>query len=101
LSPNVNYRAGRAFEYKRRTHYKREGYEVIRAAGSHGFYDLMAFHSERPTLCIQCKKVEKRSHANNMLEKFKQNPPLPRSNYFYQRLDVYVKEDREILSITI
>ena len=101
MSPNHNYNAGRNFEYKRRNFYKREKYEVIRAAGSHGLFDLMAFDSDRPTLCIQCKRVEKRSHANRMLKQFRESPPLRPSRYFHQVLEVYVKEDREILSTTV
>lgn len=101
MSPNVNYRAGRDFEYKRRKHWQREGYEVIRAAGSHGCFDLIAFRTDAPVLGIQCKRVDKRSHANRMLKAFSSAPPLQPSFHFHQVMEVYVKEDREILSTTI
>lgn len=37
-----NYRKGRAFEYEIAAILEREGYEVMRSAGSHGPFDLVA-----------------------------------------------------------
>lgn len=38
----ANYTKGRRFEYEIADILKREGYDVIRAAGSHGPFDLVA-----------------------------------------------------------
>jgi Holliday junction resolvase len=48
------YRRGAAFEYRVRDFFEREGFIVIRSAGSHGPVDLACF---RRGLCIliQCK----------------------------------------------
>ncbi|MEM2259989.1 MAG: hypothetical protein QXP52_00160 [Candidatus Aenigmatarchaeota archaeon] len=54
------YSKGRAFEYKVKNMLEKEGYFVIRSAGSHSVADLIAIHSESnssssPTiLFIQC-----------------------------------------------
>lgn len=102
MSPNNNYVAGRRFEYKRRSHYHRLGYEeVIRTAGSHGAFDLICINSDRPVLCVQCKRVEDRAAAKRLMEKFKTSPPFPPSEFITQVMDVYVKKDREVLSVEV
>ncbi len=39
--PNLNYNRGRALEYRTRDHYRDEGYQVFRTAGSHTKADLV------------------------------------------------------------
>lgn len=54
---NANYLKGRAFEYKVMKELKEMGFMVMRTAGSHGKYDIIAIKFE-PVLCIyfiQCK----------------------------------------------
>lgn len=48
------YRRGRAFEYRVRDRFKAKGYEVLRAAGSKGPADLVAF-KKGSIIFIQCK----------------------------------------------
>jgi Holliday junction resolvase len=50
----TNYSRGRALEYDTRDLLKAEGYEVIRAAGSKGKIDLVAFKTGE-WLFVQCK----------------------------------------------
>lgn len=101
MSPNKNYISGRAFEYKRKKHWETQGYLTMRTAGSHGAFDILAFHSERPCLLIQCKRVEKASEATRLLKQFQQTPPLTPSRYFHQVMEVYVKETKELLNVTV
>jgi hypothetical protein len=101
MSPNTNYNSGRAFEYKRRKHWISEGYAVIRAAGSHGPFDLIGFKSAHPVLAIQCKRVEDASTAKRLLKEFRDSPPLQPSKYFRQVMEVYVKDTRALISTTI
>ena len=60
---NRNYSRGRAYEYKAKKELEAEGYQVIRAAGSHGPWDLIAVPRDvsKPVRCVQIKvtKVEK------------------------------------------
>ena len=56
---NRNYVAGRSYEYKAKAKLEKEGYLVIRSAGSHGKWDLMAVHEGFPVRCIQIKRVQK------------------------------------------
>ena len=44
---NVNYRRGRAKEYRIKKKYEKCGYYVIRTAGSHGVCDLVAFGRDK------------------------------------------------------
>lgn len=53
---NRNYVKGRAYEYKIATIFRRKGYYVIRAAGSHGSADLVAVKKGQRAIFIQCKK---------------------------------------------
>jgi len=41
--PNKNYQRGRAYEYKEKKIWEEMGYFVIRSAGSHSLFDLVAF----------------------------------------------------------
>lgn len=52
--PNRNYEKGRRKEYKIRRNFERDGWIVLRTAGSHGFADLIAIKGKH-TKFIQCK----------------------------------------------
>ncbi len=101
MSPNPNYNAGRRMEYARKKFWESCGYTVMRSAGSHGAFDLTCFRSDRPVVGLQCKRVEKRSAADRLIATFKVNPPLTPSKYFHQTIEVYVSEDRELLTATV
>lgn len=66
-----NYTKGRAYEYTTMELWRSKGYSVIRAAGSHGLYDLIAFKLDRKPELIQCKVVKTESLAKGLLKKFK------------------------------
>jgi len=54
--PNANYQKGRRKEYLIKKQLEREGYIVLRTAGSHGFADLIAIDKDaRLIKFIQCK----------------------------------------------
>jgi Holliday junction resolvase len=53
---NAKYVKGRTFEYKIATIFRRKGYYVVRAAGSHGPADLVAVKRKQRVIFIQCKK---------------------------------------------
>jgi Holliday junction resolvase len=55
----TNYTSGARIEYKAMHELEKEGYLVIRAAGSHGAFDLVALGRNRVRL-IQCKKTNSR-----------------------------------------
>ena len=55
---NRNYNNGRAFEYRVRDHFKAEGFEVFRTAGSHSPADLICIRGQPDGITIkiiQCK----------------------------------------------
>jgi Holliday junction resolvase len=56
---NRNYVNGRATEYRAKKELEKDGYTVIRAAGSHGPWDLIAMQGDTGVRCIQIKKVAK------------------------------------------
>ena len=88
---NNRYLQGRKFEYERKRIWETIGFHVIRAAGSHGKFDLIAFQ-EGGTLvhAIQCKRAKTEKQAERMLRAFEQNPPMLPSEHFMQVLEVYV-----------
>lgn len=78
---NKNYLRGRRLEYKIKHDYEREGWTVMRTAGSHGPYDLIAIRviSGKVNIhLIQCKAVGrstiKRKQA--LLNTFKMDSPI-------------------------
>lgn len=70
--PNSNYNRGRAYEYKAKKELEVEGYSVIRAAGSHGPWDLVAIprDASRPVRCIQIKVTKVPAAIKLLVSKF-------------------------------
>jgi hypothetical protein len=94
---NKNYQAGRRLEWERKKHWEKQGYKVVRSAGSHGIWDLCAVKSgDYPVTLIQCKVVETDSAAKLLLKKFKDNPPLFPSRFYHLALEVKVKGKTDI-----
>lgn len=68
--PNRNYERGRAYEYKAKQQLEAEGYTVIRAAGSHGRWDLLAFHGDEKVRCVQIKRTKAPGGVKALLSRF-------------------------------
>jgi hypothetical protein len=100
MSPNRNYIAGRAFEYKIMAQWKAKDNIVMRTAGSHGPFDVIAIDPGHVCTLIQCKRVAKMGQANALIEKWKTNPPIKQGNY-HLCLEVYVSEDREQMKVVL
>jgi len=100
--PNENYIAGRAFEYSTKKVYEAKGYTVLRTAGSHGEYDLVAYRPWTPVLMIQCKRVATQAEAVRLIRNFREEPPMPPGGAsFQQRLEVKVKGSKERHGVTV
>ena len=68
--PNANYQKGRRKEYSLKKKFEREGFIVLRTAGSHGFADLIAIDRDaRVIKFIQCKPDNFSEMSKEMLEK--------------------------------
>lgn len=96
--PNANYRAGRAFEYRRKKFYEAQGFTVLRTAGSHGPFDLVLIAPNVHVTLVQCKKTPSQTIAQLLIRKFATNPPLPPSGKYRQQIDVSVASLRKVLS---
>ncbi len=95
---NKNYQAGRRFEYERRNAWIAYGYEVVRASGSHGSFDLICLQSNQVPVLIQCKRVSTMAEAKRLMASFESHPPLQPSIKYVQIMEVKVKGKGEILS---
>jgi Holliday junction resolvase len=90
----TRYTAGRKFEYDVRDFLKKKyGYTVVRAAGSHGLADLIAWKGN-DVLLIQCKKEKKKASYKEELEALR-SLQVPRG--WVKQL--WVKRDREGVSV--
>ncbi len=58
--PNIQYIRGRNTEYKAMRELEAEGYTCLRASGSHGVFDVIAW-KETDILFIQCKREKTNS----------------------------------------
>lgn len=79
--PNKNYLRGRRLEYQVKKAYEAEGYKVMRTAGSHGDFDLIAVYEGTyltAVIFIQCKSVKKAtpSVVANLIKEVKKNTKL-------------------------
>jgi len=73
---NRNYIKGRAFEYAVRKSLQEEGYEVMRTAGSHGHFDLIAIKPSQSIIeLVQCKVVKNQAAADRLFKDFHEAPP--------------------------
>ena len=91
----TNYEAGRRFEYKRMKVWRANGAVVMRTAGSHGPFDLIAI-CDGEVVLIQCKRVKSEAAAWLLIGKFKKKPPLEKG-WYHQHIEVYVTSTRETL----
>lgn len=99
--PNKQYIAGRALEYAVMDYWRKQGYTVVRSAGSHGEWDVMAVKEDRPVDLIQCKRVDTAAAEKRMIASFKSNPPLTPSNHYHFVLVTKVKGKKEFTTTTV
>lgn len=64
-----NYRRGRAKEHHAIALLKRQGYVSVRAAGSKGAYDIVAWKDGGPCRCIQVKREERAGNSTYPAER--------------------------------
>jgi Holliday junction resolvase len=100
---NRNYERGVRWERELKAKWEEKGYTVVRTAGSHGPWDLVAIHPERPVELIQCKvlKYGGSKQAYMMIRKFKQDPPLAPSKFYHQTMAVKAMGDNSITEGTV
>lgn len=96
--PNNNYIAGRRFEYECMAYWRELGYKTIRAAGSHGEADIVAYRPDRKPELVQCKLTKTESTGRALLKQFKL--ATTPSNYYHQTITIKIKGG-EILQGTI
>lgn len=73
---NKQYLSGRRFEYDTMKRWKAKGYEVLRTAGSHGAFDVIAYKPGLFPVFVQCKVVANKAAATRLLKNFNDNAPL-------------------------
>ena len=98
---NVNYNAGRAFEYERMKFYKREKKcDVWRSSGSKGPFDLTVVTPGGDMLLIQCKRCNNEATAMRLIRQFREHPPLGQRTraHYSQIMEVKVKGSKEVIS---
>lgn len=96
--PNSNYKSGRAFEYKIAKLWQDHHYTTIRAAGSHGFADLIAFCPDCPVYAIQCKRVETKAQARKIISQLRNDRSFIKGKHWRRVIEVYVSKTREYMT---
>ena len=75
------YTIGRSYEYKLKKFLEQSHWRVVRSAGSHGSFDLIAFRDNIPgARCIQIKKTASQRGLNQLFKKFKPEPLDPHTH---------------------
>ena len=107
---NERYISGRLAEYRLRDNLRALGYTVLRTAGSHGAFDLIAVHSKEPVRLIQVKsgKHLTETTVTKRLKEFSESPPLPYSDRgiaqpesYTQELHIYNRTTRKWSSVSV
>jgi len=88
----IQYKKGSKREYQTRNKLRKQGYNVLRAAGSHGVFDIVAINSESVRL-IQVKNCKKRLYIDKGAERSIENFNCP--DNCSKEIWVYVDYDRE------
>lgn len=86
---NRNYQAGVRFERETIKRWGASGYRCIRAAGSHGEADVVAYQPGKTVVLIQCKVVPTAQKAQSLIKRFAKI--MKESNTYCQILSVKVK----------
>lgn len=73
----TNYEAGRRIEYRVKKDLELKGFTVMRTAGSHGHFDLIAYEPKGLIHLIQLKYSNKESPTKDEIKKF-QSCPFPK-----------------------
>lgn len=97
--PNKQYQAGRRFEYECIRMWEKRDYKCIRASGSHGLYDIVAFRPDRKPEFIQCKRVADSPQGRRLIEKFREDTIS--AAFFHQTIAVRVKGTKDVLTYTV
>ncbi len=92
---NPNYIAGRSFEYEVMKQWQAKGYATLRASGSRGFFDVIAFHPDHKPEMIQCKVVAAAGRMNHLMKEF--TAATIHSRYYNQTLAIRIKGSKEVL----
>lgn len=87
--PNKNYLSGVRFERETMKSYEAQGYKCIRASGSHGEYDIVAYRANHKPVLIQCKVVTKKAAVDLMIKRFIEE--VPSELHYHQSLRVKLK----------
>ncbi len=100
---NKNYQKGVRFERERLAYYRDTlRHDVVRAAGSHGNWDIVSVDPKWGVVnLIQCKVVGKEADARRLLDNFRENPPLTPMTNIHQMMEVKVTGSKEVHSVTI
>lgn len=77
---NKAYQQGVRWERECKKDWESQGYAVIRASGSHGFFDLVCIpsHNRHFVHAIQCKVTKSQKKAEQLTRAFRKSPPLPK-----------------------
>lgn len=97
--PNKNYLAGRRFEYEVMRAYEEMGYKTLRTAGSHGEFDVVAYHPHSGVIMIQCKVVESEKAVKKLVEKFL--GAMPEEAEYTQVIEVRVKGKKQVYTYAV
>lgn len=97
--PNKNYLRGRRWEYEVAKQLRKEGYKVMRTAGSHGPYDLIAL-GPNLIILIQCK-VTKTEAAKKRLVNMFGGIQEPNDDQLYGKHSRYGEQVIECLAIKV
>lgn len=97
--PNRQYQSGVRWEREVKQYQENLGWEVIRASGSHGRFDLVCFKAGQRPLMIQCKVTAKDKEVDRLHKKFKvETKP---EAYYIQSMWVKLKGIREPWVVTV
>jgi hypothetical protein len=94
--PNKNYRRGVVIERKIKDYLEILGYTVIRSAGSHGVYDLIAVNENQPSepvRCIQVKRAATLIGAKRI--RLKHHFPTMQSGFQSYKQELWIWVDRK------
>lgn len=81
--------------------WRAKGYTTTRSAGSHGPWDVCAVMNNRPVALIQCKIVATETIAKRLHLAWMNDPPFAPSDCYHQVLEIRIKGDSTVRSITV
>lgn len=79
--------------------WRKAGWEVLRTAGSHGKFDVIAYKPEGMPVFLQCKVIDTKKGLKRLVRDFLEE--TTRAKFYFQAITIKIKGTKTPLTYTV